>query len=357
MPRLKKILFVCPYPHGKSPSQRFRFEQYLSYLKNTFTIEQHSFIDITTWNILYVQGYYIQKTIGITIGFIKRCLLLFKVPSFDFIFIHREASPIGPPIFEWIIAKVLKKKIIYDFDDAIWLPNTSHENKIVASIKNHSKVNSICKWSYRISCGNKFLQDYAKQYNSSTTLIPTTIDTSYHSPSHIKKEQSPMIIGWTGTHSTEKYLSILVPILKELEKSHDFTFRVISNHNPDLPLKKFEFIKWKKDSEIQDLSSFDIGVMPLTDDKWAQGKCGFKALQYMSLGIPTVMSPVGVNNEIVQDNINGFLANSTAAWEEKLTLLIEDEIKRKEIGEGGLKRLTAHYSVSANQDKYLSLFN
>ncbi len=135
----KKILFVCPYPFACAPSQRFRFEQYLDILtKNDFSYTLSPFLDDKTWQILYKNGFKFQKTIGILGGFWRRFLLLFSVFKYDYIFIHREASPIGLPFFEYLTSKILRKKIIFDFDDAIWLANTSENNKIVAKLKFHT---------------------------------------------------------------------------------------------------------------------------------------------------------------------------------------------------------------------------
>ena len=298
----RKVLFLTPYPYDTAPGQRFRYEQYLGILnQNGIEYDLHSFMDDATWNVLYQKGFLLKKGWGIFLGFIRRLFILPSVTQCDYVFIFREASPIGPPVFEWFIAKVLRKKIIYDFDDAIWLPNTSDNNQIVAGIKWHSKVGSICRWSYKVSCGNAYLADYARQFNSNVIVNPTTIDTvNYHN--RIKDQHTPALtIGWTGTHSTIQYLDIIVPILQKLELQYDFTFLVISNAPPAFKLKSLKYQHWSKDTEIDDLLMFNIGIMPLTDDAWARGKCGFKALQYMSLGIPALVSPVGVNTTIVDD--------------------------------------------------------
>ncbi len=376
----KKILILCPYPFGQAPSQRFRFEQYLDFLEQEgFAINQQGFLDEQTWQVLYQPGNQLRKVKGIVKGFIKRFLLIFTVLRYDVVFIHREATPLGPPIIEWGIAKIFRKKIIYDFDDAIWLPNTSQENKIAAALKCHSKVKRICEWSYKVSCGNEYLANYARQFNENVQVIPTTIDTEYHrnkmkdesrrtdgleiQDARFKNQDSSIslvttpIIGWTGTHSTEKYLDQLIPVLQELEKTHAFIFRVISNHNPQLPLKSFQYQAWNKDTEIEDLSKFDIGVMPLEDDEWAQGKCGFKGLQYMALGITTVMSPVGVNQEIIEDGSNGFLATSKKDWKIFLTQLLEQSDLRHTLGTEGVKTIKKKYSVQTNQLTYFLLFS
>ena len=294
-----RILFLFPYPAGTAASQRFRFEQYLNFLKEEgIYTDYQSFIDEKTWAILYKEGYMIQKALGILRGFLRRMAMLFRVYGYDYIFIHREASPIGPPIFEWIITKVFRKKIIFDYDDAIWLPNTTKSNALVAGLKFHQKTAWISSWSYKVSAGNAYLADYAKQFQKNKTNViinPTTIDTqNLHNQQkqQLANDDIP-VIGWTGTHSTMKYLDEIVPVLAELEKEYTFYFLVISNKKPDFSLKSLTFIPWNKESEINDLLQMNIGLMPLSDDIWAKGKCGFKALQYMALGIPALVSPVG----------------------------------------------------------------
>ncbi|UOQ76187.1 hypothetical protein MUN84_16530 [Hymenobacter sp. 5516J-16] len=186
-----QILFLVPYPTGKAPSQRFRFEQYFDFLTAAgYRYRVAPFISEATWAILYKPGHQLQKVAGILGGFLRRFGLLFVVPKYDYVFIHREASPIGPPVFEWVIAKLLGKKIIYDFDDAIWIPNTSEANKIVAGVKWHHKVGSICRWAYKVSCGNAYLRDYARQFNPNAVVNPTTIDTE-HLHNQVRDQQAP----------------------------------------------------------------------------------------------------------------------------------------------------------------------
>lgn len=354
----QKILFVVPYPVGKAPSQRFRFEQYFNILSDAgFTYQVVPFLDNTTWDILYKPGKSARKALGILKGFLRRALLLRKVGGYDFIFIHREATPIGPPWFEWFTSNVLKKKIIYDFDDAIWIPNTSEANKVVAGIKWHHKVGSICRWAYKVSCGNSFLQAYARNFNpASSYVIPTTIDTIGHH--NMIKEQGggPIVIGWTGTHSTMKYLEPLVPVLKKLEQNYEFIFQVISNKEPEFSFKSLVYVPWKKETEIEDLLKFNIGVMPLINDPWSNGKCAFKALQYMALGIPAVVSPVGMNTEVVTDGVNGYVCDSPGEWFIALEKMLLDTDKRKLLGRAARKRIEDSYAVTAIRADFLGLF-
>lgn len=353
---LKKTLFLTPYPPNKAPSQRFRFEQYISFLKekgHDYSFEP--FLDSRTWSVLYKPENTIYKVIGILKGFIKRFFLLFNLSQFDYIFIHREAAPIGPPIFEWIIARVLRRKIIFDFDDAIWMKNTSSENKMVSLLKWHSKTASICTWSYKVSCGNEFLANYARQYISNVVINPTTVDTSeLHIPE--LKPSNDIVIGWTGTHSTMKYLEYLIPLFEGLAKECKFILKVISNSPPTFDLPFLQYVEWSKETEVEQLNTFDIGIMPLTDDDWAKGKCGFKALQYMALEVPALVSPVGVNAEIVDHGVNGFHCRTENEWIEHLKFLIKSKDKRDEMGKLGRVKIIEKYSVEANKENFLSLF-
>lgn len=287
-------------------------------------------------------------------------LKIFKVINYDFVFIHREILPAGPPILEWFIAKVLQKKIIYDFDDAIWNTDLKNEPLLQKLVKWRGKVASICKWSYKVSCGNEYLYSYARRHNSSVVLNPTTIDTKeLHNPHRyaVIKNPNEIVIGWTGTHSTIKYLHDIAPVIKHLEDTNPHVrFVVIADKKPDLDLKSILFIPWSKENEGRDLMKFDIGIMPLTDDEWSQGKCGFKALQYMALGIPCVASPVGVNKKIIDDSINGFLCTTPYQWLEALSTLIYDAHLRKEMGLRAREKVIKDYSVDSNAAVFLSLF-
>ena len=352
-----KVLLICPYPIGGAPSQRFRFEQYLSFLsENGFEITPKPFIDQKTWDLLYKPGLFGKKTVGMLKSFIKRFVLLFSVNKYDFVFMHREAMQFGPPIFEYLLCKVLRKKVLYDFDDAIWLKNHSDSNALLSFTKWYSKVNSICGWVTSIQCGNQYLANYAKQFNSNVNVVPTSIDTINKHNRIIDYDRETITIGWTGSHSTMHYLDFIVPIIKLLEEKYTIQFLVISDRNPAYELTSLQYCKWKKESEIDDLAKIDIGIMPLKNNEWAEGKCAFKGLQYMSLGIATVMSPVGMNNQLIQHGENGFLAESEEEWLENLSLLIENKQLRKKIGLAGNQTIQNQYSVEALKPVYLDLF-
>ncbi len=358
-----KLLFLYPYPLYQAPSQRFRFEQYLTVLKSHgVTCICQSFWDNKTWNVLYYRSHYFIKMTGILKGFFRRLSIVLRYRKVDIVFIHRECLPIGPPLIEWIIARVLKKKIIYDFDDAIWLPNTSNENALASFLKQHGKVKSICRLSFKISCGNLYLKEFAEKFNPFAIVNPTTIDTTHlHNPAryNVQKRQDIITIGWTGSHSTLKYLNILLPVFKKLESKFPNQWRllIIADKPPDLNLGSIEFKQWSKETEIEDLLQLDIGIMPLPDDEWAKGKCGFKALQYLALEIPALVSSVGVNKSIVDHGINGYLCTTENEWLYYLEELLFDESLRKNMGRDGRKKIISNYSVLSNSSNFLDLLS
>ncbi len=354
----KRILFLFPYPEGTAASQRFRFEQYYdALLQQGFTIDKQAFIDDKTWAVLYKPGFTSTKILGTLKGYFRRLVAMFRLGKYDYVFVHREAEFFGPPVFEWIITKLAGKKLIYDFDDAIWIPNTSEHNGFFSRFKFYSNTQKVCKWAYKVSCGNEYLRNFAAQFNANAVYNPTTIDTQNHHNRIKDQSGSGFVIGWTGTHSTIQYLDALLPVLKKLEEQYDFTFNVIADRAPEFQLKSFRFTKWNKESEIADLMQFNVGLMPLVDDKWANGKCGFKALQYMSLGIPALVSPVGVNTRIVDDGINGYICQTPDDWYNALSKLMENRQLLIELGANTRKKIEEHYSVRSNTANFITLFS
>ncbi len=350
----QKILFLAPYPFDRVASQRFRFEQYWNeFAAWNIDADFQSFYSDADFEVLYQKGHFIRKIGTVLKGLFSRCSLFFRLHHYDKVFVHREICPIGPPFFELLFAKCWSKKIFYDFDDAIWLPNTSHENRWSASFKCHWKVRYICKWSKKVSCGNEFLADYARRYQKEVWYIPTTLDVDGISSTSSPNDSSTNLkIGWTGTHSTLKYLEKVVPVLKEIEKVLDFTFIVIADKNPSLPLKNYVFVPWKKKSEWKDLAQLDIGIMPLDRSDWEEGKCGFKALQYLSLGIPVILSPTRANSRIVENKVNGCICHSQEEWKDALIQLANNPNQRREFSLQGKKTVETFYSKKAWQSRY-----
>lgn len=213
------------------------------------------------------------------------------------------------------------------------------------------------------------MADYARKFNPNVVVNPTTIDTenlhnnSFRKPypysgQEVLGEPNSVIIGWTGSHSTLKYLEGLTSVLGMLEQKYDnLSLLVIADKAPQLSLKRMIFKKWSKDTEAEDLAAIDIGIMPLPDDEWTKGKCGFKALQYMAMGIPALVSPVAVNRIIVQNGQNGFWCSGDEEWIEKISVLIEDVALRKQLGAKARIFVEQHYSVNSNAENFIQLFS
>ncbi len=348
------ILILAPYPFDQAPSQRFRFELLIKSMEQEgWRVRTRSFLSMRGWKNLY-KGSVLIRILSIFHGFLRRVSHLALIPSCDLVFIHRELTPMGPPLFEFIIAKIFGKRVIYDFDDAIWLPDPNETSPLLRIIKWKSKVQLICQWSWKVSAGNEYLANFASQYCKQVEIIPTVVDTDYHLP--ISEEKEGITIGWTGSHTTLQYLNPIVPSLDRLSRKHDIKFAVIANKDPELSISGYEFIPWDQQREVADLQQFDIGIMPLTDDIWSKGKCGFKAIQYGAIGIPAIVSPVGVNKEVVQDEVSGYWCKEPESWEARLETLITTEELRKRMGIAGRKHIEARYSVTAIQEKFLKLF-
>ena len=353
------VSVICPYPIGLAPSQRFRIEMFIQNGNiKEFNFIVRPFLSKSAYSNLYLSGRTIYKSLQVLGAYIKRIFHLVECISSDFVLIHREASPLGPPVFEWILAKVLRKKIIFDFDDAIWLNNTTEVNKLTSIIKNPDKFKSICKYSYKISAGNAFLANEALKYNSNVELIPTIVDTeNEHNPALYQKTDHKLTIGWTGSHSTLKYLSIIVPIISKLEKDFDFRFLIICDKKPQFMFDSMEYKVWNIKTEISDLMEIDIGIMPLEIDEWAKGKCGFKIIQYLSLGIPSIATDIPPNNLIIENEKSGFLVKTEEQWESQLRILLQESSLRKEFGENGMEHVQANFSKKAIEKKFISLFS
>lgn len=204
-----------------------------------------------------------------------------------------------------------------------------------------------------IIAGNQYLADFIRKFNTNVTIIPTPIDTKVYHVAKENKNDKNIVVGWIGTEGNLKYLHMVKETFKKLkEKYHNVTIKIVSNKFSDLEGFPIQKKIWTLEDDIKDIQSFNIGIMPLKDDEWTKGKCGLKTLQYMAVGIPSVSSPVGVNSEIVQDGVNGFLAKDDKEWFEKLSLLIENRDLRTGMGQKAREFVEANYSVDTTFPKF-----
>ena len=352
---MARILFVAPHRPDRAPSQRFRFEQYFSFLQaNGFECVMAPLISKNTDKIFYHPKSILRKIIIIWGYVMMRLQHVIRSSAYDIIFIQREAFFIGTIFFE----KQFKRsgaRMVYDFDDAIWHHDVSEANRKFARFKRPEKTGEIIAMSDLVIAGNQYLKDYALQFNKNVTIIPTTIDTVGYTAKPFSHDKERICIGWSGSVTTIKHFSIAVPALEKLAERYGdkIYFKVIGDSNYVNQKLQLKGVAWNNDTEVEDLSEIDIGIMPLPDDEWSKGKCGLKGLQYMALEIATVMSPVGVNTEIIEEGVNGFLASDEEQWVSKISKLIDDKELRRKIGKAARQTVVEKYSIHSQQLNYL----
>jgi glycosyltransferase involved in cell wall biosynthesis len=346
----KKLLYIAPHRPGRSPGQRFRFEQFMEYLQQRGFEITYSYV-LNQWDdrIFYQKGYYLLKLFIGFKGLVIRLKDWFRANRYDIILVYREAHFVGNTFFEKRFAKS-KAKLVFDFDDAIWLNDTSQGNSNLQWLKKPEKTGTIISLADLVIAGNQYLADYARSFSEKILIIPTTIDTGYHQPL-AKPSTAPICIGWTGSSTTIKHFQEALPILVKLKERYNshVTFKVIVDVDLEWPELGIKSTQWNAFTEIDELNTIDIGIMPLPDDPWSKGKCGFKGIQYMALEKPAVLSPVGVNLDIIEDGVNGFLATTETEWVNKLSLLIDSKELRHKIGKAGRQTIVTGYSLDSQK--------
>jgi glycosyltransferase involved in cell wall biosynthesis len=352
-----KVLAIVPHPFDTSPGQRFRIEQWEPLLRERgVDITYSAFTTPTLGQILYASGHRLGKAAHIAEAYLRQSLRILDARRFDIVYLFREAALIGPAFIESAIAWQ-GIPIVFDFDDAIWVPYKSPANGYMSYLKFFGKTGSLCRMATHVLAGNPYLGTYAEQFNSQVTLTPTTIDTDRYRPElRAPREDGVPVIGWTGSHSTLQHLETAVPALSRLAKHHRFRFVAVGAAAPDIPGVHTESRPWRAETEVQDLLDIDIGIMPLPDDPWSRGKCGLKALQYMALGIPPVVSPVGVNTDIVRDNVNGLVAGTEDEWIDHLGALLTHAELRARLGQAARRSVEERYSARVVAPRVFEVF-
>ena len=239
------------------------------------------------------------------------------------------------------------RKLAYDFDDAVMFNVKGGEER-----RKSAKFARVCEAADVVICGNGYLRELASRHTEKTVGLPTSLDTDLFVPSGDGGGGEKVVLGWIGSHSTLKYLIDIMPAFEILAKSHPETvLSVICDTFPEECPLPVERRVWSGETEIFDLQGIDIGLMPLRDDLWTRGKCGFKILQYFAVGKPVVCSPVGVNREIVEDCASGFWARGPEEWAEKIGHLIEDVNMRRDFGARGREKVVHDYSLKSTAPK------
>jgi glycosyltransferase involved in cell wall biosynthesis len=278
---------------------------------------------------------------------------------YDAIVVHRGIFPFPWPMLERIVIRK-SKSTIFDFDDAIHVGHRDLSNTAyswIYRLKYGPAVNILITKCNYVIAGNQNLAVHARQFNSNVTIIPTVVDLdryTYASPT----EKRPITIGWVGSRSTSPYLLEIEPALRRISETHgaNIQFRFYGDPSQKLDLPNCECIPFSLSSEIEHLRRIDIGIMPLPDNEWTRGKCAFKAIQYMALGIPTVSSPVGVACEVVEHRRNGLCASTNHEWFECLDLLIRSSNLRVQFAETARRTVQDHFSLQTWAPRICQLF-
>jgi glycosyltransferase involved in cell wall biosynthesis len=201
-----------------------------------------------------------------------------------------------------------------------------------------------------VLAGNEYLARFARQYSSSVTVLPTVVDIAQFEGADLEaRRDSHLRIGWIGSHSTAQYLELIAPALQDLARHYAFVFRVVgAGRTVSIPGVTVENRPWQRDREVHEFRSLDIGLYPIWDDRWAQGKCAFKAIQYMAAGVPCICSPVGMTTDVVAHGVNGLLAGSTSEWIWCLHSLAADADLRHRLARAARQTIGERYSLQVH---------
>lgn len=325
-------------------STRQRFIQYHPFLEQLgFELELHPLLDNMYLQQLYENGHKARGHIAAC--YLDRFRWLLSKPNVDLLWLNYELFPYLPGFVERL-STWPGKPIVFDFDDAIFHNYDLDPRRLLRTFLGR-KLHATIGAAEIAFCGNEYLADYARPLSSRTEIVPTVVDAKIFCPGPRERpEDRPLRIGWIGTPSTwNEYLRGMLPMLKHLVASVGGQIAVMgADRNAEMhPL--IDFVEWSEVGEVPFLQALDIGIMPLTDTPWARGKCGYKLIQYMACGLPVIGSPVGVNCDIVEHGVNGFLAESDDEWHAALkTLLYNPDLCRR-MGAAGRKKVEEQYSL------------
>jgi glycosyltransferase involved in cell wall biosynthesis len=240
---------------------------------------------------------------------------------------------------QWLLKNAKRKgiTIIYDYDDAVFLDKNDNKAK--------EKLIDILKVADKIIVSTPVLKSYTEKYNKNVEIITTPVDTAAVKQKTEFHKEDAFVIGWTGSPWTTKYLEIIKQPLKKLSESHRIKLRLVgADKSFNIDGVDIEHINWSLDSENEILSTFDVGIMPLTNDDYSKAKGGYKLLLYMAAGIPSVASPVGINKEIVVEGKTGFLAENDIEWEKSIEFFIQNRQNCITFGDNSRKQAEKKYS-------------
>ena len=344
MSKRVRVLALASYPI-ESASSRYRITQFIEPLaRRGIDMTLSPFLDASLFADLYMPGRLLRKSPRLLLATLRRLGAIAHTARADAVFVQREAMLFGPPLIEWMAARVLRRPMILDLDDATWLAFPSPVyGRLAAMMKGTGKTERLIRWSRVVTCGNPNIAADVRSRGAEAILVPSAVDLRVFHPREATNEV--LRIGWIGTHTTYPFLQRLMPLFDRLAREHRFTLEIIGSGRPDVDTRP-----WNMNTEAEDIRSFDIGVYPLTDDEWNARKSGLKAVQYMASGVPFVMSPVGVCANLGVPDETHFLATTDEEWLAALRrLLTEAELQRR-MGQAGRRFAEEHCSLERAAD-------
>jgi len=338
-----KIALLSKYGN-LAASTRQRFHQYIPFLNDVgFELVSFPLLDDLYLEKLYAGGR--RKLTDVTALYLRRLSWLRSSPDVDLIWLHCELFPYLPGIVERAVHWP-GRPIIFDYDDAIFHNYDLHPNRWIRAVLGR-KLDTTIGGAEVAFCGNAYLADYARLRCPRVEVLPTVVDVAtYHPVPCSRSADERARIGWIGTPSTwREYMTGLVPMLTQVAATGGARLAAMGADRQTLAHPHLDLVEWSEADEVPFLQALDIGIMPLSDTPWARGKCGYKLIQYMACGLPVVASPVGVNAEIVEHGVNGFLARTEAEWRDAIGVLLADPELRARMGAEGRRKVEAQYSL------------
>jgi glycosyltransferase involved in cell wall biosynthesis len=350
-----KVLALASYPI-EAAATRYRLAQFVSPLaERGITLEVHPFIDSRMFASLYRREALPLTAINLVGAMGRRFTDVWRARNADVLLVQREAMLFGPPLIEWLAMRLGSCPMVLDLDDATYLPYVSPVyGRLASALKWFSKTDDLIRWAKVVTCGNRTIANYVESKGRRTAVIPTVVDTERFRPASRQREhRDAPVLGWIGTHSTYPYLESIFPVLQRLARDHRFRLKVVGSGRDEvnLPGVEVENLKWNLAREIEDFQSFDVGLYPVIESEWAAGKSGFKAIQYMAVGIPYVVTPVGSCAEIGEAGATHLTATTPDEWHAALERLLTDAPLRERMGEAGRRYTLQHYTVPIQSDK------
>ncbi len=353
---MKSILFIVPYP-PEGASNRFRVLQFLPALhERGVRTRVRPFYSRALWSVLYQRGYLPRKFVLGAVCAANRLLDLWRALFYDMVFIHRESFPVGPAWFERAL-RLLGKRYVYDFDDAVFLPNAARQNRLFARLKCPGKTAAVVRLSSLTIAGNDYLARYAGSCGARRVeTLPTVVDTGLFRPAQKRIASGPLVVGWIGSPTTIEFLAPFLEIWPRIRRQVPAAVLRIVGGRLSRPWPEgVQCVAWRLEDEVAQLQKFDIGIMPMPESPWTRGKCAFKAIEYMAAAVPAVCSPVGMNSELIDHGQSGYLPRDNDQWVEIIVALAGDLSLRRKIGAAGRDRIERAYSLKAAGPRFVRM--